>query len=116
MSPARLETLLWLAQRASAALLALAVAVHLATLTYAVRGGLSAAEILARVRSSEAWIAFYLVFLAAIAVHAALGLRTVLIEWTRLPRAQVDLAAMLAAAVLLFAGLRAVLAVAGLGA
>ena len=39
--------LLFLAQRLSAAVLALAVAVHLATILYAVRGGLTAGEILA---------------------------------------------------------------------
>ncbi|MBM3384761.1 MAG: succinate dehydrogenase, partial [Betaproteobacteria bacterium] len=42
----RSETLLWVAQRASAAVLGVCVAVHLATMIYAVRGGLSAAEIL----------------------------------------------------------------------
>ena len=40
--------LLFLAQRLSAAVLALAVVVHLATILYAVRGGLTAGEILAR--------------------------------------------------------------------
>ena len=48
----RSQTLLWVAQRASAALLALCVAVHLATMIYAVRGGLSAAEVLARTQGS----------------------------------------------------------------
>ena len=38
----RAETLLWVAQRASAAVLALCVLVHLATIIYAVRGGLTA--------------------------------------------------------------------------
>ena len=42
---ARAQTLLWVAQRASAAVLALCVVVHLATMIYAIRGGLSAAEI-----------------------------------------------------------------------
>ena len=43
---ARVETLLWTAQRASAAVLAICVAVHLATIIYAVRGGLTAAKML----------------------------------------------------------------------
>ena len=38
---ARVETWLWLAQRASAAVLALCVAVHLVTMIAAVRGGLT---------------------------------------------------------------------------
>ena len=54
----RTETRLWIAQRASAAVLALCVMVHLATIIYAVRGGLSAGEILARTRGNGAWLAF----------------------------------------------------------
>lgn len=78
---ARQETLLWIAQRASAAVLAVCVMVHLATLIYAVRGGLSAAEILARTHGSTLWLGFYSLFVLAAAVHAPIGLRTVLAEW-----------------------------------
>ena len=77
----RSETLLWVAQRASAAVLAVCVLVHLATLIYAVQGGLTGAEILARTRDSTAWFAFYTVFVLAVAVHAPIGLKTVLAEW-----------------------------------
>jgi fumarate reductase subunit C len=69
------------AQRASAALLALCVTVHLATIVYAVQGGLSGAEILARTRGNAAWATFYTVFVLAVAVHAPIGLRAVLAEW-----------------------------------
>jgi fumarate reductase subunit C len=75
------QVLLWIAQRASAAVLALCVTVHLATIIYAVQGGLTAAEILARTRGNGAWLAFYLVFVLAVTVHAPIGLRSVLIEW-----------------------------------
>jgi fumarate reductase subunit C len=78
---ARYETALWLAQRASAAVLALCVVVHLATIFYAVRQGLSAEAILGRVRGAPGWAAFYGVFVAAAAVHAGVGLRAVLAEW-----------------------------------
>ena len=47
------QTFLWVAQRASAAVLALCVAVHLATMVYAIRGGLSAAEILSRTQGKR---------------------------------------------------------------
>ena len=77
----RTETLAWLAQRASAALLALCVAVHLATMIVAVRGGLSAADILGRTRGSAVWAAFYGLFVLAVAIHAPLGLRTIASEW-----------------------------------
>ena len=77
----RAETLLWVAQRASAAVLGICVLVHLATIIYAVQGGLSGAEILARTRGNSAWFAFYTVFVLAVAVHAPIGLRAVLAEW-----------------------------------
>src|SRR6185369_8351996 len=54
----RMQTFLWVAQRASAAVLALCVTVHLATMVYAIRGGLSAAEILSRTKGSAGWLAF----------------------------------------------------------
>jgi fumarate reductase subunit C len=79
----RAQTVLWVAQRASAAVLALCVTVHLATMVYAIRGGLSAAEILSRTRGSLGWLAFYSVFVLAITVHAPIGLRPVLGEWLR---------------------------------
>jgi fumarate reductase subunit C len=77
----RTQSLLWVAQRASAAVLALCVVVHLATMIYAIRGGLSAAEILSRTRGSAGWLAFYAVFVLAVTVHAPIGLRSVLLEW-----------------------------------
>ena len=62
----RSQTLLWAAQRASAALLALCVAVHLVTIVYAVRGGLTAAEILGRTRGSDRAIDIRIVLFVAI--------------------------------------------------
>src|SRR5688572_298144 len=74
------QVLLWTAQRASAAVLAVCGIVHLITIIYAVRNGLSAAEILDRTRGNVGWTAFYAVFVAAIVVHAPIGLRNVLSE------------------------------------
>ena len=76
----RAQVLLWTAQRASAAVLALCVIVHLVTIIYAVRNGLSAAEILGRTRGNLAWAGFYALFVAAVAVHATIGLRSVIAE------------------------------------
>ena len=76
----RTQVLLWTAQRISAAVLAVCVVVHLATVIYAVRNGLSAAEILGRTRGSYAWAGFYAIFVAAVVVHAPIGLRTILSE------------------------------------
>ncbi len=110
MTP-KAEAVLWIAQRASAAVLALCVAVHLATIIYAVRGGLTAAEILARTRGNGAWLAFYGVFVLAVAVHAPIGLRAVLREWLGWRGASRDAFLALLSAFLLLTGLRAVLAV-----
>ena len=107
----RSQTLLWLAQRASAAVLALCVLVHLATIVYAVRGGISAAEILGRTRGSALWLAFYSLFVLACAVHAPIGLRSVLREWAAWRGRGCDAAMWLFAALLAWAGMRAVLAV-----
>lgn len=78
---ARAEARLWLAQRASAAVLALCVAVHLATMIFAVRAGLTAGAILGRTRGSAGWAVFYALFVLAVAVHASIGLRTIAAEW-----------------------------------
>jgi fumarate reductase subunit D len=51
--------------------LAVCVLVHLATIIYAVQGGLTAAEILGRTRGNHAWLAFYTVFVLAVSVHSA---------------------------------------------
>ncbi len=76
----RTQVLLWGAQRISAMVLALCVIVHLVTMIYAVRSGLSGAEILGRTRGSATWFAFYTLFVAAVSVHAPIGLRTILSE------------------------------------
>ena len=107
----RAQTLLWMAQRASAAMLALCVLVHLATLIYAVQGGLSAAEILGRTRGNIAWLGFYSLFVLAIVVHVPIGLRAVLGEWLRWRGASRDVALFLAAALVGWSGMRAVFGV-----
>jgi fumarate reductase subunit C len=107
------QSLLWVAQRASAALLALCVGVHLATIIYAVQGGLTSAEVLARTRGSTGWLAFYSLFVLAVTVHVPIGLRSVLGEWLRWRGRSRDAALLLFAALLAWSGMRAVLAVFG---
>lgn len=102
---------LFLLQRASAFALAFAVAVHLATILYAVRGGLTAGEILARTHGNVAFLLFYGLFVIAVAVHAPIGLRNVLREWTSWRGPSLDIALALFALLLLVLGFRAVFAV-----
>ena len=107
----RTETRLWLAQRASAAVLAVCVAVHLATMIAAVHGGLSAADILGRTRGSAVWALFYVVFVIAVSIHAPLGLRTIAWEWLAWRGRGADAACAMIALLLLALGLLAVGAV-----
>ena len=92
-------------------LIALCVLVHLATLIYAVRGGLSAAEILGRTRGSVGWACFYALFVLAVAVHAPIGLRTICMEWLAWRGRSLDIAMTAIAVGLALVGLRAVWAV-----
>jgi len=105
------SALLFLAQRATAVVLALAVAVHLGTILYAVRGGLTAADMLARTHGNVGFALFYGVFVVAVAIHAPIGLRSILREWTRWRGRTLDIALALFAVLLLVLGLRAVFAV-----
>jgi len=111
MTPARRQSLLWLAQRGSAVVLALCVVVHVATMIVAVRGGLTAAEILGRTRGSVAWAAFYGLFVLGVAIHAPIGLRTILAEVRGGHARGIDAAMLAFAAGLLALGLRAIFAV-----
>ena len=103
-------------QRLSALVLAPFVIVHLVVILYAIRGGLTAGEILSRIQSNSAWVLFYGLFVVAVAVHAPIGLRTILREWTPLPGRIIDPAMVLFAGLLLVLGARAVYAVTGAGA
>jgi len=102
---------MWVAQRASAAVLALCVAVHLATMIYAVHAGLGAAEILHRTRGNVAWLAFYSLFLFAVVVHVPIGLRAVLGEWLGWRGRSRDAALAAFALALAWLGARAILGV-----
>ncbi|MGE8131029.1 succinate dehydrogenase [Methylobacterium sp. NPDC080182] len=106
-----MSPLLYLAQRGTAAILAVTVAVHLGTILYAVRGGLTAGEILGRTQGNLAFLLFYAVFVLAAAIHAPIGLRSVLREWTAWRGRSLDVAMIALSALLAGLGLRAALAV-----
>ncbi len=116
MSVEGIQSRVWLAQRLSAMVLAVAVTVHLGGMILAVQGGLTAAEIIQRVGGNGVAASFYGIFVLAAAVHAPIGLRTVLLEMTALnPRVADGVAGVFAVAVLVL-GLRAVLGFYQLGA
>ena len=102
---------LYIWQRLTAAIMLPLALAHLAVIFYATRNGLSAAEILGRTRGSFAWAAFYGLFVAAVAVHVPIGLRTVLIEWTPLRARHCNIAAVTFGMLVAVTGLRAIAAV-----
>jgi len=87
------------------------VLVHLVTIIYAVRGGLSAAQILGRTHGNALWAAFYATFVVAAAIHAAIGLRVVAAEWLAFKGHACDATMAVVAVMLAALGMRAVWAV-----
>lgn len=102
---------LYMLQRITALLMAPLVIGHLAVMIYAVQGGLSAEEILGRTQGSFAWFAFYGTFVVAVAIHGAIGLRTIVHEWGGLKGIALDVAMWAIGAGLFAMGARAVWAV-----
>ena len=106
-----MNPLLYIAQRGTAVILAFAVTVHLATIIYAVRGGLTAGDVLARTHGNRLFLMFYLTFVLAAAVHAPIGLRSVLREWAKWRGRSLDIAMLVFSALLFVLGVRAAVAV-----
>jgi fumarate reductase subunit C len=102
---------LYLWQRGTAALMAPMVLVHLVVIFYATRHGLTAADILGRVRGSLGWGGFYTLFVIAASIHAGIGVRNVLAEWSPLSGRTAGVTALVFALLLCALGLRAVMAV-----
>ena len=102
---------LYVWQRATAALMVPLVVVHLAVIFYATRQGFSATEILTRTRGSVAWGTYYGLFVAAVSVHAAIGVRNVMAEWSPLTDRRAGQLAIAFGLLLAALGFRAVAAV-----
>ena len=75
-----LQAKLWYAQRISAMVLGVCVAIHLLIIFYAIRGGLSAQEILGRTQGNMGFAIFYEIFVLACFVHAPIGVANILQE------------------------------------
>ena len=102
---------LYVWQRLTAAVIAPLVLVHVVVIFYATRKGLNAADILARTRGSLIWASFYGVFVVAAAIHATIGVRNVLTEWSPLRDRGAGLLASGFGVLLFLLGARAVVAV-----
>ncbi len=106
-----MERRLFVLQRLSAMLLAPLVLIHLGLVLFAVHDGLTAAEILGRTQGNILWAVFYSLFVLVVAVHAPIGLRKVLQEWSGLETSTINSFCWLFALLLLVLGFRAVAAV-----
>jgi fumarate reductase subunit C len=102
---------LYVWQRGTAALMAPLVMIHIAVIFYATRQGMTAADILSRTHGSVVWAAYYGLFVAAVAIHAAIGVRNILTEWSPLKDRGAGLFAIVFGVLLFVLGLRAVAAV-----
>ncbi len=80
MSDAVMQAKLWYAQRISAMILGICVAIHLVIIFYAIRGGLTAQEILGRTQGNLFFALFYEIFVLACFVHAPIGVANILQE------------------------------------
>jgi fumarate reductase subunit C len=109
-----MEQRLFVLQRLSAMLMAPLVLMHLVLIVYAVRGGLTAGEILARTQGHWGWIFFYSLFVISVSIHVPIGFRNVLTEWSALSRLSVNVFSWLLFFVFLLMGARAVIAVGGI--
>ncbi len=105
------ERTLYFVQRSSALLLAPLVLIHIVVILYAIRGGLSGAEILGRTRGSILWGGYYGIFVVLAALHAPIGVRNVLREWTTWRGRSLDAVMVVFGLLLLALGLRGVFAV-----
>lgn len=106
-----MHQVMYVLQRLTAMILAPLVLVHLGMMIYAVRGGLSAEEILGRTQDSLLWAAFYGLFVVAAATHGAIGLRFIVAEASRRNKGLPDAVATLFLIAALGLGARAIYAV-----
>jgi len=102
---------LYLWQRATAAAMVPLVLLHIAVIFYASRRGMTAADILSRTHGSILWASYYGLFVAAASIHASIGVRNVLAEWSPLSGRRAGQFAIVFGVLLAALGARAVFAV-----
>ncbi len=101
---------LYVWQRAAAALMVPLVLIHLAVIFYATRQQMTAADILSRTHGSIVWASYYALFVAAVSIHASIGVRNVLAEWTPLAKRRAGQIAIVFGVLLVLLGAHAIFA------
>lgn len=99
---------LYMLQRITALIMAPLVIGHIAVMIYAIQGGLTATEILGRTQGNVGWALFYGLFVIAVSIHAAIGVRVIVHEVTGLKGAALTALTWGVGALLLVMGGRAV--------
>ena len=103
-----MDRMLFILQRLTAIILLPLIIGHLIVILYAIKGGLTSAEILGRTQGSMLWMVFYSLFVFSVAIHAPIGLRNILIEWASLSRRASSILSLIFGLTLLWLGMRAV--------
>ena len=106
-----LDIRLYMLQRITALIMAPLTLGHIAVMIYAVQGGISAQEILERTQGSVFWFLFYGIFVLAVSIHGAIGLRVVVHETLGLKGGALSLFTWAVGIILLVLGSYAVVAV-----
>lgn len=106
-----LDMRLYMLQRITALIMAPLTLGHLAIMIYAIQGGLTTAEILGRTQGSLFWFLYYGAFVAAVSIHAAIGLRVIVSETFGLRDLALNIFSWGTCLIFLLLGARAVLAV-----
>ena len=106
-----LDIRLYMLQRITALIMAPLTLGHIAVMIYAVQGGISAQEILERTQGSVFWFLFYGIFVLAVSIHGAIGLRVVVHETLGLKGSALSLFTWAVGIILLVLGSYAVVAV-----
>ena len=101
---------LYLWQRTTAVIMAPLVLLHIAVLLYVSREDLTAADILSRTHGSLLWASYYGLFVAVASIHASIGVRNVLTEWSPLNERGAGWCAVILGIVLALLGFHAVIA------
>lgn len=102
------EARAWYWQRISAMVLAVFVVVHLVIMVYAMKGGLTAAEILSRTQGNWFFGVFYAAFVIACAVHVPIGVAKIGKEWGSMSAVSARLLSRFLVVVILVMGFAAV--------
>jgi fumarate reductase subunit C len=101
---------LYVWQRATAALMVPLVLIHIAVIFYATRQEMTAADILSRTHGSVVWASYYALFVAAVSIHASIGARNVLAEWSPLTERRAGRIAIIFGVLLALLGAHAIFA------